>query len=203
MRQPSRSTGSLFLESVSDRPLHSSLHLLSSSWALTSTKGHYVKPPHETSFCHCWGTLSLRVSSITSHLILTTLNSHSPLGPNTRNTRVFNMKPMSDHIGWGKVGLQFWARETEFILVLLLINYCIIFHRTTVNLLLPHPVCPSVLWLLGNSVNIHLILSDCIGPHDIGPCFLFLSWFFPSPQFTHIFLSNSFGLNIVLCVPQI
>ena len=34
-----------------------------------------------------------------------------------------------------KVGLQLLLHGTEFILVLLLINYCVIFHMNTVNLL--------------------------------------------------------------------
>lgn len=42
--------------------------------------------------------------------------------------------------GRTKVGIQLWVWETEFILVLLFIDYCIVFIQTTVNLLLPHPV---------------------------------------------------------------
>ena len=37
--------------------------------------------------------------------------------------------------GWAKGGLPLWAHETEFILILSFINYCIIY--TTVNPLLP------------------------------------------------------------------
>ena len=42
--------------------------------------------------------------------------------------------------GGAKAGLQLWVRETQFILVFLFINYCVIFRTTAVNLLLPHPV---------------------------------------------------------------
>ena len=40
----------------------------------------------------------------------------------------FQMLYLKNDTGWGKVGLQLEVYETEFILVLLHINYCIIFH---------------------------------------------------------------------------
>lgn len=39
-----------------------------------------------------------------------------------------------------KLGLPLRVRKTEFMLVLLFINYCLIFHKATITLLLLHPI---------------------------------------------------------------
>ena len=46
--------------------------------------------------------------------------------------------------GGAEVGLQLWVRQTEFILILLFIEFFSLW--TTVNLLLPHPVLKSSKW---------------------------------------------------------
>ena len=46
------------------------------------------------------------------------------------------------YTGWAKSRFMIVSRQnTEFILVLLFINYCLIFHKTTTRWLVPHPVC--------------------------------------------------------------
>ena len=60
-------------------------------------------------------------------------------GPLIERDHIF-LTPKSDLVyGAGKSRLTLVC-EIEFILILLFINYCIIFIRTTVKLLLPHPV---------------------------------------------------------------
>lgn len=54
--------------------------------------------------------------------------------------------------GGAKVGLQLWVPEIEFIVVLLFISYCAVFHLGDISLLLPLPVSylhnVKVLWEL-------------------------------------------------------
>ena len=46
------------------------------------------------------------------------------------------------HQGWAKVGLQLWVcRTQEFILILLFINYCIIFHANNCKPTSAHHIC--------------------------------------------------------------
>ena len=58
---------------------------------------------------------------------------------------VYNMMLWYMYAGVGKVGLQLWVCDTEFILVLLFINYCIIFHMNNCKPTFAHPcVCKMI-----------------------------------------------------------
>ena len=52
--------------------------------------------------------------------------------------------PTSSTQNGAKLGLQLWVCKTQLFVVLLLINYCVTFHTTTINLLCPTPPvqCP-------------------------------------------------------------